>query len=148
MVGNRAGLGGKTILRGRLDVRTGPQAHELADKSKALSDCQVCHNAGSEAFQSVTISLVGPEGTRIDYGANADVLSSAISLESVSGFYAIGGTRIKILDILLALAVLAGLGIVIGHLTLGWLFKYFGLYHPHNGGHGERPADGDGPKAA
>ncbi len=145
---NRAGIGGKTVLRGRLDVGTGPQAHQLSDKSKALSDCQVCHRQGSDAFQSVTISLVGPDGRRVDYGANADVLNSALSLQSVSGFYAIGGTRIKLLDILLILAVLAGLGIVVGHLTLGWLFKYFGLYHPHNGSPGDRPADGDGPKAA
>ena len=96
----------------------------------------------------MTISLVGPDGRRVDYGANADVLNSAFSLESVSGFYAIGGTRIEVLDILLILAVLGGLGIVIGHLTLGWLFKRYGLYHPHNGGHGDPPAGGDGPKAA
>ena len=145
---NRAGIADKTELRGRLDVLTGPQAHQLADKSKAISDCQVCHNARSQAFQSVTISLVGPDGRRVGYGANADVLNSPTSVESVSGFYAIGGTRIKLLDILLALAVLAGVGIVVGHLTLGWLFKYFGLYHPHNGGPAHRPAGGDGPKAA
>ncbi len=145
---NRAGIDGKTVLRGRLDVATGPQAHELADKSKALSDCQVCHRKGSDAFQSVTISLVGPDGRRVDYGANADVLNSALSLQSVSGFYAIGGTRIWILDILLALAVLAGAGIVVGHLALGWLFKRLGLYHPHGAGSGHPPAAGDGPKAA
>ena len=145
---NRAGLGGKTILRGRLDVRTGPQAHQLADKSKALSDCQVCHRAGSEAFQSVTISLVGPDGRRVDYGANADVLNSAISLESVSGFYAIGGTRIEFLDILLILAILGGLAVPVGHLTLGWIFKRYVSAQPQTGGPGDRPAGGDGPKAA
>ncbi len=145
---NRADVGSKTILRGRLEVSSGPQVHQLADPSKALSDCQVCHRQGSQVFQSVTISLVGPDGRRVDYGANADVLNSAFSLASVSGFYAIGGTRIEVLDILLILAILGGLGIVIGHLTLGWLFKRYGLYHPHNGGHGEPPAGGDGPKAA
>jgi hypothetical protein len=142
---NRSGTAAKTVVRGRLDVRTGPQAHQLADKSKALSDCQVCHSAGSQAFQSVTISLVGPDGRRVGYGANADVLSSAISLESVSGFYAIGGTRIKILDILLILAVLGGLAIPVGHLTLGWIFKRYVAAQPHAG---DRPAGGDGPKAA
>ena len=63
------------------------------------------------------------------------------------GFYAIGGTRIKLLDILLILAILGGVGIAVGHVALGWLFKYFGLYHPHTG-HGTPPAGGDGPKAA
>ena len=106
---NRSGIAGnKTVLRGRLTVRTGPQAHQLADKSKALSDCRTCHREGSEAFQSVTISLVGPDGRRVGYGANADVLNSAFSVNSVSGFYAIGGTRIKLLDILLILAILGG----------------------------------------
>ena len=146
---NRGGaVGNKTILRGRLTVRTGPQAHQLADKSKVLSDCRTCHREGSQAFQSVTISLVGPDGRRVGYGANADVLNSPISLDSVSGFYAIGGTRIKLLDILLILAILGGLGIAVGHVALGWLFKRYGFFHPHTGGHGNPPAGGGGPKAA
>jgi hypothetical protein len=52
----------------------------------------------------------------------------------VGGFYAIGGTRIKLLDILVILAIVGGLGVAVGHLTLGWIFKYYGLTHP--GGHG------------
>jgi hypothetical protein len=143
---NRSGIAGKTVLRGRLDVLTGPQAHQMADKSKAISDCRTCHRGGSQAFQSVTISLVGPDGRRVGYGANADVLNSAFSVDSVSGFYAIGGTRIKLLDILLILAILGGGGIAVGHVTLGWLFRRFGFYHPHSGDHG--PTGGDGPKAA
>ena len=123
--------------------------HALADKSKALGDCRTCHREGSQAFQSVTISLVGPDGRRVGYGANADVLNSAFSVGSVSGFYAIGGTRIKLLDILLVLAILGGGGIAVGHVTLGWLFKRFGLYHSHAGSHGNPPVGGgDGPKAA
>ena len=145
---NRSGIAGKTVLRGRLDVLTGPMAHQLAGKDQAISDCHTCHREGSQAFQSVTISLVGPDGRRVGYGANADVLNSAFSVDSVSGFYAIGGTRIKLLDILLILAVVGGVGIAVGHVALGWLFKRFGLYHPHNGGHGTPPAGGDGPKAA
>jgi len=140
--------GNKTILRGRLSVRTGPQAHQLADKSKALSDCHTCHRQGSQAFQSVTISLVGPEGRRVGYGANADVLNSPFSVDAVSGFYAIGGNRIWLLDILLALAILGGRGIAIGHVALGWIFKRLGLYDPHTGGHGDPPVENDGPKAA
>jgi len=141
---DRSGLAGKTVVRGRLEVASGPQMHQLADKSNAIGECRTCHNAGSKAFQSVTISLVGPDGRRVGYGANADVLNSAFSVNSVSGFYAIGGTRIKLLDILLALAVFGGLSIAIGHVFLGWMFKRFGLYHPHNG-HGHPPADGDAP---
>jgi Cytochrome c554 and c-prime len=145
---DRSGIAGKTTLRGRLEPATAPQMHALADKSKAISDCRTCHREGSQAFQSVTISLVGPDGRRVGYGANADVLNSAFSVGAVSGFYAIGGTRIKLLDILLVLAIFGGLSIAIGHIFLGWMFKRFGLYHPHNG-HGHPPAGGDdAPKPA
>jgi hypothetical protein len=145
---NREGIGGKTMLRGRLDVRTAAQAHELADKSKAISDCKVCHSAGSSAFKSVTISLLRSDGRRIDYAASADVLNSALSLESVRGFYVIGGTRIGLLDILLILAVLGGLALPVGHLSLGWILKRYGSAPSQTGGSGDRPAGGDGPKAA
>ena len=145
---NREVTAGKTVLRGRLEVRTGPQAHRLADKSMALSDCQTCHSAGSEPFQSVTISLAGPDGQRVRYGASAEVLSSVISLDSISGFYAIGGTRIKLLDVLLIMALLTGLAVPIGHMTMWWIFKRYFLGQPRTGASGDRPAGGDGPKAA
>ena len=119
----REGITGKVTLRGRLEVRSGPEAHQLADKAKAVSDCKTCHRRGSEAFQTVTISVLGPDGRRIRLGADADVLSSVISIDSVGGFYAIGGTRITRLDMLLILAVVVGLAVPIGHLTLGWLVQ-------------------------
>jgi hypothetical protein len=144
---DRSGIAPKIALRGHLDVANGVQAHQMADKSKALSDCHTCHQEGSQAFQKVTVSLVGPQGLRVGYGANADVLNSAFSVDSIRGFYAIGGTRIVILDILLALAVISGLGIAFGHIFVGWMFKRFGFYHPHH----ERkqpPTDGDTPQTA
>lgn len=150
---NKSGISGETVLRGRLEVASGPQMHEIAPKSKAVSECRTCHNAGSKAFQSVTLSLVGPNGRRVNYGANADVLNSVISLGSVSGFYAIGGTRIHILDILLILAIVGGLGIAVGHVALGWIFRFYGFYHPRGaaggkGGSGGEPGSGSGPQAA
>ena len=59
------------------------------------------------------------------YGANPEVLNSVISVDSVSGFYAIGGTRIKLLDWLLALAVLGGIGGPLTHMTVRWLFRRY-----------------------
>ncbi len=135
---------GKTVLRGRLEASTGPQAHQLAGKSQAISDCRTCHSAGSQAFQSVTISLVGPDGRRMGFGANADVLNSAFSIDSVRGFYAIGGTRIKLLDIPVILAIIGGLGFAVGHLGLGWIFRFYGFNHPgrHGSGQGGQPGAG------
>jgi predicted CXXCH cytochrome family protein len=120
---NREGMEGRTTLRGRLEVRTGVEAHQLAGKSKAISDCNTCHRQGSEAFQTVTVSVAGPDGRQIRYGAQNDVLNSVISIDSVSGFYAIGGTRIGLLDLALIMALLAGLAVPLGHMTLGWFVR-------------------------
>lgn len=115
----------KLILRGRLEVRSGAEAHQLVDKSDAVRDCATCHRAGAEAFQSVTVSIVDPDGRPVRYGAQQEVLNSMISVDSVGGFYAIGGTRIKLLDILVVLALLSGIAVPLGHLTLTWLFRRY-----------------------
>ena len=122
---NREGIDNKTTLRGRLEVSTGAEAHQLTDKTQAIQDCAKCHRQGADPFQSVTISIVGPDGRPLRYGAQQEVLSSAISVDSVGGFYVIGGTRIKLLDMLLVLALLIGVGVPIGHLTLTWLFRRY-----------------------
>jgi ssDNA-binding Zn-finger/Zn-ribbon topoisomerase 1 len=122
---NREGIDNKTTLRGRLEVSTGVEAHRLMDKSQAIRDCAKCHQQGADAFQSVTVSIVGPDGRRVRYGAKPEVLNSMISVDSVGGFYAIGGTRIKLLDWLLALAVLGGIGVPLGHLTINWLVRRY-----------------------
>jgi len=122
---NPKGAQDKITLRGRLEVRTGPQAHGLADKSKALRNCATCHRQGSDAFQNVTISIAGPDGRRIRQEASPGVLTSVISTNSIGGFYAIGATRIGFLDILAILALVGGVGASIGHATLRFLFKRY-----------------------
>jgi hypothetical protein len=44
-------------------------------------------------------------------------------MESVRGFYAIGGTRIRLLDTLLVMVVLGALCVPLGHLALKFLFR-------------------------
>jgi hypothetical protein len=122
---SRDGAGGKTTLRGRLELRDGVEAHKLSDKSKAIRNCDNCHREGADTFQSVTVSIAGPDGRPLRYDASKEVLHSAISVESMGGFYAIGGTRIKLLDWLLVLAVLSGIGVPLGHMTLKWLFRKY-----------------------
>jgi len=56
-------------------------------------------------------------------------------------------------DILLILAIVGGLGIAVGHVALGWIFRFYGFYHPHGatGGKGDydgKPGNGPGPQAA
>jgi hypothetical protein len=145
---------GKVTLRGRLEVRTGAEAHQLGDKSKALSNCNACHREGSDAFQNVTISIAGPDGRRIRQEASPGVLTSVISTGSVGGFYAIGGTRIGLLDILIILAFLAGAGFAVAHGSMRWFFKRYLLAHPEfaasvqAGSHGGAHAPEGGDKTA
>ena len=120
---NRNGNAAETVLRGRMEVKTGIEAHQLAEKSQAVRNCDSCHRAGAEPFQSVTISVARADGRPVHYEADKEVLSSPVSVDSVAGFYAVGGTRIKILDILLVLAVFAGISVPIGHMTMRKLLK-------------------------
>ncbi|MEK7438868.1 MAG: cytochrome c3 family protein [Pseudomonadota bacterium] len=122
---NVEGSDNKTTLRGRLEVSTGVEAHQLARGAQAIRDCAKCHQQGADPFQSVTVSIVGADGRPLRYGAKPEVLNSIISVDSVGGFYTIGGTRIKLLDWLLALAVLGGIGAPLGHMTVRWLFKKY-----------------------
>lgn len=120
---NREGAPAKATLIGRLEVRTGTEAHQLTGKAKAIRDCVTCHKQGADAFQNVTISIIGPDGRPVRYEAQKEVLNNPASVDAVSDFYVIGGTRIKLLDALLALALLAGISAPIGHLLLRKLLR-------------------------
>jgi predicted CXXCH cytochrome family protein len=120
---NRDGAEGQTSLRGRLEVRSGVEAHQLSEKSKALKDCNTCHQAGAAPFQSVTLTIAGPDGRPLRHGIQKEVLNSLTAMESVRGFYAIGSTRIKLLDSLLVVVLLGAISVPIGHMTIRRLFK-------------------------
>ena len=120
---NQADTDSKTVLRGRLEVSSGVEAHQLSDKSKAIKDCDTCHKKGAEPFQSVTLTIAGPDGRPLRHGVQNDVLNSLMSVNSVRGFYVIGSTRIKLLDILLVMVVLGALTVPIAHMTVKRLFK-------------------------
>ena len=120
---NQDGGDGKMLLRGRLEVSSGVEAHQLSEKSKALKDCDTCHKQGAAAFQSVTLTIAGPDGRPVRHGVQSEVLNSLTSMQSVRGFYAIGSTRIKLLDYLLILVVLGAASVPLVHMTIKRLFK-------------------------
>ena len=126
---NRPGMQGKTTLKGRLTVQSGVEAHELAPAAEAISDCKTCHEAGAAAFQTVTVSVAGAGGIPLNVDANGNVLNSALSLQSVGGFYAIGGTRIGVLDILFLLALFIGLAVPVAHLMLKYALRIYLARH-------------------
>ncbi len=114
---------GKVVVRGRLEVSSGVEAHQLSEKNRALKDCKVCHGKGAEPFQSVSLSIAGPDGRPLRHDVQSDVLSSAKTLNSVRGFYAIGSTRIMLLDILLILVVAGSIAGVLAHMAGKRLFR-------------------------
>lgn len=118
-----SGPAGQVVIRGRLEVRSGVQAHQLSDKAKAVRDCDTCHKQGAEPFQSVVVSIAGADGRPLRHAVQKDVLGSLTAWESVRGFYAIGSTRIKLLDTLLVLVVAGSIGGTLAHMTVKRLFK-------------------------
>jgi len=114
---------GKAILSGRLEVRSGEQAHQLSVKEKAIKDCRVCHQVDASPFQSVVLTMAGPDGRPLQHGVEKEVLNSLTSMGSLRGFYTIGSSRIQLLDYLLVLVLLGVLCVPIGHYTVHRLFK-------------------------
>ncbi len=113
-----AGRDGKVTLVGRLEVPDGAEKHALQPGANAIRECTTCHRKDAAPFQNVTLSLIGPDGERVRYEARKEVLHAPTSVDSVRGFYALGGTRIEILDVLLALALVGGISAPIGHLVM------------------------------
>lgn len=120
---NKDAAGLPTTLRGRVELRAGVEAHQLSEKGKAIKGCENCHQNGAEPFRNVTISVIGPDGRPVRYPAQESVLSAALALESLPEFYAIGGTRGKWLDVLFVLALLGGVAVPAGHMTVRWFSR-------------------------
>jgi len=110
-------------LLGRLEVASGMDAHRLQDSSQATRSCESCHEGDSVAFDKVTVSITRTDGRKERFEADKAVLSSVFSVDSISGFYAPGGTRIRLLDFLLVLAVLGGLAVPVVHISLGKIIR-------------------------
>lgn len=113
----------QVTLRGRMEVTNGADAHRIAPKGEAVRSCETCHEGDAASFRNVTVSISTPDGRKERFNADGEVLSSVISVDSLGGFYAPGGTRIKLLDVLLVLALVGGLAVPVGHITLGKILR-------------------------
>jgi hypothetical protein len=114
---------GKAMLNGRLEVRSGVQAHQLSVKEQALKDCSVCHQAGAAPFQTVTLTMAGADGRPMRQDVDKDVLNSATAIGLLRGFYTIGSSRIQLLDYLLVLVVLGVSCVPLAHYAAHRVFK-------------------------
>lgn len=144
---NSNGSQGRMVLRGRLEVQTGVQAHQLGEKALAVKDCDTCHREGAASFQAVTVSMAGPDGRPLRRDASEGILSSIESIGPVGGFYAIGSTRIKLLDSLLVMALAAGILIPAAHLSVKLMSRRARVQGGHAGS-SRQPGEDGGPAAA
>jgi hypothetical protein len=77
----------------------------------------------------VSLSTLAPDGERTRYEAQQDVLHALTSIESVRGFYAMGGTRIQMLDVILGLALVGGISAPLGHFIMRRLMRRKDQHH-------------------
>jgi hypothetical protein len=119
---NPIGMPRKT-LRGRVELRTNVEAHQLSGKADAIRACDSCHRAGAEPFRNVTVSVTGPDGRSVRYRVQDSVLKAPLAMVALPEFYAIGGTRSQLLDILFVLVLLGGAAVPIGHITVRLLAR-------------------------
>ncbi len=110
--------GGKVSLRGRIELLSGVAAHELPGKSQAIRDCAKCHDAGAAPFQKVTVSVLDAKGSPVRYAAHREILNSVTTWDALKGFYAFGGTRFRLLDIVLGVCLVGGLAVPALHLAI------------------------------
>jgi len=113
----RGERGESIVLAGQLEVRTGVEAHRMTSKSSAVRTCPSCHLKGSKSFEVVTMSLVESDGRVRHIPVDNKALGSVTSMGDLANFYALGSTRIEILDLLLIMAVLGGMSVPAMHMT-------------------------------
>ena len=104
-------LGTPAAVRGRIELRSGVAAHAMPDKATALRDCFGCHDPAAAPYKSVSVSTLDAQGTPVRYEAQREILTSAVTVEALKGFYVLGGTRLAQLDWLLAAGLVLGISV-------------------------------------
>lgn len=110
-------------LRGRLEVKSGIWAHQIAPKSFAVRTCDSCHLPGHRQRMGITVSMPQPGGTIQRFEADREELNSVGAIDSISDFFALGGNSNKLLDIMVLLSFISGIAIPVGHFTLGKMIR-------------------------
>jgi len=110
-------------LRGRMEVRSGIWAHQIAPKSFAVRTCDSCHLPGHRERMGFTVSVPSQDGRVQQFDAGQDAMSSAAAVDSIGDFSVFGISMNKMLDIMFLLSLGAGIAIPVGHFTLGKMVK-------------------------
>lgn len=110
--------GAAPILIGKMDVRTATEAHMIDSKAEATKDCDKCHSPQAEFFKDNFVAIKQDGGTRLLLKAKSEVLNSVYTILPARKFYALGSTSMKLLDILFIVALIGGIAVPIGHMSL------------------------------
>ncbi len=108
----------KVTLIGSISVNSGIEAHNLTLKEHAVKECEQCHSAKSDFFRKISLVIKKDNGEVQLFNTDQEVLSSLFSVLPVSQFYALGSTRLKMLDIIGILMVAGGVSLPITHLLI------------------------------
>lgn len=120
---NDTDLPDNVSLRGRMEVKSGVWAHQIASKSFAVRTCDSCHLDGTKKALNVTVSVPGEDGRVQRFETDREELSAVGAADSIKTFFLLGGNKNKFLDILVLLSLISGFAIPIGHFTLGRMIK-------------------------
>lgn len=101
------------IFHGEVVVKLVPEVHHVK-RGGANRECEQCHNPNSPFFEEVNISLNKEDGTRAFIKVERKVLESYY----VNHFYALGGTRVRLLDKIGLVLMVGGFAVVLGHLSV------------------------------
>lgn len=115
--------GVRTTFTGKMDVSNSAEAHQLGTKKEATRECDKCHHPESPYFENVFIVISKADGGTTVLPAEKGVLNSIYSIIPARKFYAIGGTNISLFDIIFYVALIGGIAVPIGHLSLRIIFS-------------------------
>jgi hypothetical protein len=107
--------GGKVSMSGTVSLDDAKNAHHLGPKGKAISQCEYCHTADAEFFKSVSISSVKQDGREVRYNVDSATLGSVFAMLPLGQFYALGSTRIWLIDIMGAAMIAGGIAVPVLH---------------------------------
>jgi predicted CXXCH cytochrome family protein len=108
----------KVTLIGSISVSRGIEAHNLTLKQHAVKECEQCHSAKSDFFSNVSVAVIKDNGEAELFKVDQKVLGSTYSVLPANQFYALGSTRLKMLDIIGILLVVVGVSFPITHLLI------------------------------
>jgi len=77
----------------------------------------------AELFKDVFVVIKKEDGKPVLINAKREILTSVMSILPMSKFYVLGSTSIELFDILFIVALIGGIAVPIGHISIRILFS-------------------------